>query len=205
MFGLTTDEYRFLNTLNTPEKVQDYLDSISFNFENEGETCMSPRRTLHEKKAHCLEGAMVAAVALMIQGHKPLILNLKVGEGDDDHAVALFKVNGLWGAISKTNHSVLRYRDPVYASVRELAMSYFHEYFLPHTGEKSMKAYSKIINLRKFGTKWITQDGDLWDIAKSIFEEDHTHVIPASNKKYIRNASAVEIKSASIPEWEKRK
>jgi hypothetical protein len=202
MFHLTKEEEKFLHRLNTPDKIQNYLDSIPFNFETEGETCMSPRRVMREKKAHCIEGAMVAAVALFLSGHKMLILNLKVEQGDYDHVVTLFNKNGYWGAISKTNHAVLRYRDPVYATVRELAMSYFNEYFLLGDGRKTMKGFSDVINLRKFGTRWITQEGDLWNIAESIFDSKHTEVVPKVNANYIRSASEIEKESASISEWE---
>lgn len=201
MFGLNKTEVAFLKKLNTPNRIQDYLDSISFNFETEGETCMSPRRVLREKKANCIEGAFLAAVALLLAGKKPLILSLKVDPRDDDHVVALYSENGHWGAISKTNHAVLRFRDPVYASIRELAMSYFHEYFLNATGEKTMKGFSDCINLRKFGTKWITSEEELWAIAKDIYYAKHTSVVPSVINKNLRKATSLERKSASIAEW----
>lgn len=198
MYRLSKQEESFLRSLNTPSKVQDYLDSLPFNFEKKGETCMSPKRVLKEKKAHCIEGAMLAATAFMLQGRKPLLLNLKVDRKDYDHIVTLFKENGYWGAVSKTNHAVLRYRDPVYRSVRELAMSYFHEYFLSRDGEKTMKGYSGPINLRRFGTKWIAQEKDLWDIAEIIFDYPYASVIPGKNRKLIKNATSLEREAASI-------
>lgn len=198
MYGLSKEEERFFRSLSTPGKVQEYLDSLPFNFEKRGETCMSPRRVLREKKAHCIEGGMFAAVALMLQGRKPLLMNLKVDKRDEDHIVALFKENGYWGAVSKTNHAVLRYRDPVYRSVRELAMSYFHEYFLVKDGSKTLRGYSKPINLRKFGSKWITSEDDLWDIAEVIFDGKHELVIPKKNINLIRNATLLERSAAKI-------
>lgn len=198
MLQLTRAEETFLKKLNTPSKIQDYLDSIPFNFEERGETCMSPRRVLQEQKAHCIEGAMLAAVALSLTGRKPLLLNLKVNKRDDDHVVALFQENGYWGAISKTNHAVLRYRDPVYKSIRELAMSYFHEYFLTSTGEKTMLGYSQPINLMKFGTSWITADDDVWDIAESIYNAEYASIIPPLNKKNLQPASVLERKAAKV-------
>ena len=159
---------------------------------------MSPRRVLQEKKAHCIEGALLAATALWLQGRKPLLLNLKVDKEDDDHIVALFKENGYWGAISKTNHAVLQYRDPVYKTIRELAMSYFHEYFLVTNGKKTMQGYSKIISMKKFGEKWVVEEKDLWDIAAIIYDSPHTMCVSKENKKYIRKASDIEIIAASI-------
>lgn len=203
MFELNKTEIAFLKKLNTPNRIQDYLDSVPFNFEKEGDTCMSPRRVIREKKAHCIEGAMLAATALMLSGRKPLVLNLKVDAEDYDHIVTLYSENGYWGAISKTNHAVLRFRDPVYKSVRELAMSYFHEYFLISSGKKTMQGFSPAINLRKYGTKWITLEEDLWDIARDIFYSKHLPSIPEKNKKLIRKASLLEMKSASISESKK--
>lgn len=205
MLGLSKAEEAFLKQLNTPNRIQDYLDSVPFNFEEKGETCMSPRRVLREKKAHCIEGAMLASVALLLSGRKPLILNLKVGADDYDHIVALYSENGYWGAISKTNHAVLRFRDPVYASIRELAMSYFHEYFLVTNGQKTMKGFSSPINLRKYGTRWITSEADLWNIAEDIYDGKYSSSIPDKNKKKLRRASTLEKKTASMPEWKKQR
>src|SRR3989338_6552129 len=127
MFGLSKKELAIFKKLNTPIKIQDFLDKIPMNWEKKGETYFSPRRALEARKMHCLEGAIFAATALWLQGEKPLLLDLKA-KGDDDHVVALYRRNGYWGAISKTNHAALRFRDPVFKTLRELAVSYFHEY-----------------------------------------------------------------------------
>lgn len=196
---------RLRKNFSSPEKVQDFLDAISFNFETEGQTCMSPVRTLREKTADCLEGALLGAAVMWAHGEVPYIMNLKVRAGvdDDDHAVTLFKRNGYWGAISKTNHSVLRYRDAVYKTPRELAMSYFHEYFLNKDGTKIMVGYSKPIDMRKFGDAWLTDEHDLWDIAETIFDAPHVETIPKKNKRYMRKASSLERKAAGIPHCKK--
>jgi hypothetical protein len=202
MFGLSSKEESFLRKLSTPAKIQDYLDSIPFNYERNGETCMSPKRVLREKKAHCIEGAILACTAFMLSGRKPLILNLKVDRShDDDHIVVLFQEHGYWGALSKTNHAVLRYRDPVYKNIRELAMSYFNEYFLASDGKKTMRGFSRPINLRRFGTTWIAQESDLWNIAEHIYSSPHTNVIPNENRRFIRKAGEVEKRAAKISEW----
>lgn len=202
MFGLTNKELGTLKKLNTPSKVQEYLDSLPFNKEVSGETCMSPRRVLREKKAHCIEGAMLACAAFMLAGRRPLLLNLKVAKGDDDHVVALFKENGYWGAVSKTNHSVLRYRDPVYKNIRELAMTYFHEYFLASTGKKTMLGYSRPVSMMRFGVSWIGEEGDLWDIAEYVYDSFHYRVVPEKNRKFLRKATPIERKASSLPQWE---
>jgi hypothetical protein len=198
MLGLTKQEERFLKKLNTPSKIQEYLDTLPFNHEKDKETCKSPRRTLRDKNAHCMEGALLAACALLVAGEKPFLLSIKVKQSDDDHVVALFKRNGYWGAISKTNHAVLRFRDPIYKTIRELALSYFHEYFLTKSGEKTMIGYSRPINLLRYGKSWITEEDDLWDISESIFYAKHTPIVPLNNKRYIRKATMLERKAANI-------
>lgn len=182
----------------TPEKIQDLLDSFPINHEKCAETCRSPKSVLEHNEAHCLEGALLAAAALWQIGERPLLLNLKVGRGDWDHAVALFKRNGLWGAISKTNHATLRYRDPVYKNVRELAMSYFHEYNLD-SGRKTMIGYSRPFSLARFGKDWINADEDLWNIADALRDSPHTLVIPKGLK--LRPTSLLERKMSVMVEW----
>jgi hypothetical protein len=205
MFGLSKEELAVLKKLSTPQKIQDYLDALPQNHEKGGDTYLSPRRVLREQKAHCIEGALLAAVALWLQGERPLLLDLKTLdiEIDSDHVVALYKKNGYWGAISKTNHAVLRYRDPVYKTVRELALSYFHEYFLVTNGQKTLRSYSRPVSLKRFGTKWITSEDDLWHIAEALDTVTHFPLIPTGNERHIRSASLVERTAGSIPEWDK--
>lgn len=202
---LALADIKILSRLNTPQKIQDFLDSLPINHESGGETCMSPSRVIKEKKAHCIEGAMLAATALWLQGEKPLIMSLKVSRGDYDHIVAIYKKNGHWGAISKTNHSVLRFRDPVYRTVRELALSYFHEYFLISNGKKTMRGYSMPINMKRFGKNWVKAEDDLWDIGNAIFNSPHIQVVPKKNEKHIRTAHPLERRAASLREWSKNK
>ena len=198
---LTKEELSILRGLSTPQKIQDYLDTLPVNFEKAGDTCMSPRRVLREQKAHCIEGAMVAAVALWLRGEKPLLLDLKTIKGDDDHVVALYRRGSLWGAISKTNHTTLRFRDPIYRTVRELAASYFHEYFLNSNGVKTLRSHSGAFNLTKFGTDWITSEDDLWNITLALDSSRHYILFPTENSGYIRNADEMERKAGEITEW----
>ncbi len=166
---------------------------------------MSPRRVLKARRAHCLEGAMLAACALWFQGEKPLLLDLKTHKKDQEHVVALFKKNGYWGAISKTNHAVLRYRDPIYESVRELALSYFHEYFLNSNGQKTLESYSTPFDLSSLGDTWVTEESDLWHISKRLDRIRHFPIVPKKNKRYLRAASHVEREAGKITEWKKKK
>jgi len=186
-----------LKKLNTPEKIQDFLNTLKFNFERNGETCMSPKRVLENKTAHCFEGALFAAAALEAHGRKPLLLDLKASSRDDDHVVALFKIKGRWGAVSKTNHAVLRYREPVYASVRELAMSYFHEYFLPD-GTKTLKSFSKPFDLSKQKIDWKISNKNLFVLTRALDKSPHTQIVPKGLK--LRKADRIEIKAGEIVE-----
>ena len=124
--GLTPAEYRTLARLSTPPKIQAFLDAIPQNFEIGGQTCLPVREVLRQRRAMCIEGAMLAACALWVNGDPPLLFDLKA-KGDYDHVVAIYRRGGCWGALSKTNSVPLRGRDPVYRNLRELAMSYFHE------------------------------------------------------------------------------
>ncbi len=205
MFGLSREELAVLKKLNTPNKIQDFLDALPLNYEKNGDTCRSPRTALLEGKAHCIEGALIAATALWLQGEKPLLLDLKTIDIDidPDHVVALYKKNGYWGAISKTNHAVLRFRDPIYKTVRELALSYFNEYFLATTGQKTLRSYSRPFSLERFGTEWITSKEDLWHIAEALDESPHFSLVPKNHQRHLRPASPVERTASSIPEWNK--
>ena len=142
-------EIKLFKKLNSPQKIQDYLNSLKFNFERRGETCFSPRFVIKNKTAHCMEGAMLAAAVLEFYGEPPLVLDLRSIKGDFDHVITVFKKYGCFGAISKTNHGILRYREPIYKTIRELALSYFHEYFLKN-GKKTLREYSELLDLRYF-------------------------------------------------------
>lgn len=200
MFGLDKKELLALRKLSSPIKIQDFLDSVPLNWEKKRETYMSPRRALRENKMHCLEGALVAAVALWLRGQKPLLLDLKAN-GDDDHVVALYKKNGYWGSISKTNHSTLRFRDPIYKNLRELSLSYFHEYFNDRNGKKSLRSYSDPYDLTKLGTSWITAEEDLDLIAEILDGLPHHSLCPAQNSRFIRLADTMERRAGKLIEW----
>lgn len=203
---LSKKEVSIVKKLNTPNKVQDFLDKMPFNFEKKGETYMSPRRMLREVVAHCFEGALLATLCLSYYGYENYLLDLKVKESaktDSDHTLCVFKIGRFWGAISKTNHSVLRWRDPIYRNVRELAMSYFHEYFLDN-GEKTLSSYSKPFDIwKRFGTKWVTAEEDLDKIAEALDWSPHLNFTPKQNKKYIRPAGKTEIKGAAVVEYKR--
>lgn len=198
--GLQHTKWQVLKRLSTPSKIQDYLNGLPFDFAPGDEMDRSVAGTLKAKKTDCAGGAILAAAALWVHGHKPLLLDLQVASPDFDHVVALFKVGDKWGAISKTNHAVLRYREPVYESVRELAMSYFHEYFLP-SGKKTLRGFSKPFDLSKYGTKWFTDPETLLDIIYDLDHSAHTEIISAREAKKLRKADPIEIKAGEITEY----
>jgi hypothetical protein len=205
--GLGHKYYKLLKRLNTPAKVQDFLNSLPFNFENRGDTNSSVEETLKRGSAQCFEGALVAAAALWIQGHKPLLLDLKALRPDFDHVVTIFRQpptgESGWGAISKTNHAVLRYREPVYKSVRELAISYFHEYFL-NNGRKTLRSFSEPFNLSKGifdTTNWLTSKENLAELAHKLDRSPHIQILTAKQIKNLRKADEIEIKAGNITEY----
>lgn len=202
MLSLNQNEKKIFSKLNTPRKVQDHLEAIPINFEKDGETCISPRRVIAENRAHCIEGAIFAAAAFMFNGEKPLLMELKSVNRDDDHVLALFRRAGRWGAISKTNHAVLRYREPIYRNIRELAISFFHEYFLDD-GKKTMRSYSEPLNLLRFGTKWVTANENLWYIAEALDDSCHKDIMTRSQISSLRSADPIEIKAGKLTMWQR--
>ncbi|MBI2484972.1 hypothetical protein HYW18_02395 [Candidatus Uhrbacteria bacterium] len=198
----TSGECRLLQSLSTPAKVQDYVNALPFNFERQADTCRSPRGVMRHKEAHCLEGAMFAALALRFHGHRPLLLDLEASGKDDDHVVALFQQHGCWGAISKTNHAVLRYREPVYRTLRELALSYFHEYFLQKGGRKTLRTFSRPVSLTRFDRKnWMTSEGDVWFVRDHLYTIPHTPLLSRSQIETLRPADRIERCAGEVTEW----
>jgi len=191
-----------MKSLNTPAKVQDFLNSLKFNFEEKEETLKSPILTLRALRAHCIEGAILGAYILSLHGFKPLILHLQTIKEDFDHVIVPFKQYGFWGALSKTNHAVLRYREPIYKNIRELIMSYFHEYFLSN-GRKTLRKYSKPLNLNMFKKGWEKEENNLWVIDKKLDKIKHYDIAPKIVFKNLRKADKVEIKAGNIVEFKK--
>src|ERR1035441_9626873 len=176
-YGFDAGETRVLKALKTPERIQRFLDTeIAYNKEPDGATLRSPRRVLRDKVAHCMEGALLAAAALRVQGFPPLLLDLEAVR-DDDHVLAIFKQHGHWGAIAQSNFTGLRFREPVYRTLRELAISYFEHYY-NLGGEKTLRNYSRPVDLRRFDPLgWMTAEDDVWLIAEYLTEISHTPLL----------------------------
>ena len=175
-FNLNPQEYRLLRSLTTPHKIQKYLDDLPYNKERDGETCRTPRRVLRDQTAHCFEAALFGAAALRVNGRPPLILDLE-SVRDDDHVIAIYRDHNCWGAIGKSNYAGLRFREPVYRSLRELVMSYFEHYYNLQ-GEKTLRAYSRPVNLKRFDSiSWMTSEQDVWVIPEYLTTISHTPIL----------------------------
>ena len=197
--GLTPAEFAVLRRLSSPRKIQDFLYALPANFEIGGQTCLSVREVLRRRRAHCLEGAMVAACALWVHGEPPLLLDMRA-ERDFDHVVALFQRGGCWGAISKTNPPVLRWRDPVYRSLRELAMSYLHEY-ANQRGQKTLRSYAGPFDLRRIEPKlWVTNGKNCWDVGEILDELPHWTLVTKKQARMLRLRDAMERKAGDLLE-----
>lgn len=173
---LSPTERQVFRKLTTPAKIQRFLDDLGYNLEPNGVTCYSPRRVLRERVAHCMEGALVGAAALRFLGFPALLVDLE-GIRDSDHVLAVYKLNQGWGAVAKSDYSGLRSREPVYRTIRELAMSYFEHYFNPK-GEKTLRTCSRTVDLKRFDQRgWIGAEEDVWYIPEYLCEVPHQDVL----------------------------
>jgi hypothetical protein len=203
MFGLDKKTLKLLKSLNTPAKIQDFLNEIPINFEPDGDSFLSPMSVLEKRVCHCTEGAILAALALRVNGQEPLVVDLMASRNDFDHVITVFRKDGKWGAISKTNHAALRYREPVYDSIRELAMSYFHEY-LDKEGRKNLRSYSAPVNLKRFDKRsWMTSGEDIYYIPEYLVEVKHFPLVNPKQIRNLRRADAIEIEAGEITEWKR--
>ena len=171
---LTRSEQRIMARLMSPAKIQKFLDQTSYSTED---IYRCPLRVLRGCRAHCFDGAVFAAAALRRLGFPPLVLELVPNERDDDHLIALYKRDGLWGAVAKSNFVGLRFREPVFRSLREVVLSYFEQFFNV-AGEKTLRAYTLPLNLTAFDALgWTVNDEPLDQIAESLDKKRRISVI----------------------------
>jgi hypothetical protein len=172
--GLSAADLRTLRELKTPARIQKFIDALEYQY---ADTAGSPARVLRERKGHCMEGALVAAAALRLHGHPPLLMDLE-GVRDDDHVIALYREQGLWGGIAKSNFAGLRFRAPVYRTPRELAMSYFEHYY-NLCGERTLRSYSVPVNLKRLDDRhWMTAEEDVWCVPELLIAARHFPLFP---------------------------
>ena len=173
-FGLPPENLRELRGLKTPARIQRFIDALPYQY---ADTAWSPQRVLRERKGHCLEGALLAAAALRLNGRPPLLMDLE-GVRDDDHVVAIYSEYGLWGSIAKSNFAGLRFRAPIYRTFRELALSYFEHYYNLR-GERTLRAYSSPVNLERLDhLHWMTSEEDVWCVAEYLIAARHYPLFP---------------------------
>jgi hypothetical protein len=178
------EEIDLFSNLKKPNDIQRFLNGIKYNPEY---VTRSPRYVIEKQVANCFEGAIFAAAALRALGYKPLIVDM-MAQNDDDHVIALFKQNNCYGAIAKSNTTTLRFREPVYKTLRELVMSYFDFYFNT-LGEKSLHSYSNPVNLCKYDKyNWMTTEKDLEFIGNHLFKIHHHQILTPKLKRNLSYA-----------------
>lgn len=193
--GFTKGELAALRRLRTPAGVQRFLDKLPYHRAN---TAWSPRRVLRERTVHCLEGALFAAAALRVLGYPPLIVDLEAVHDDTDHVIAVFKKRGCWGAVAASNYNGLRYRVPVYRTLRELAMSYFEDYFDPR-GRRTLRTYSQPVDLSRFDRfEWMTTERPVWFIPEYLLTIPHTRLLTPVMERETGNVGKLLLAAAKL-------
>ncbi len=183
--GLTPREFAVLQRLETPQKIQAFLNSITINHEIGGETVLSVREVIRQRRSHCIEGAFLAACSLWVHGQPPLVMHLDCDLSDYPHVIAVFRQHRHWGAISKTNGVGLRYRDPIYRSLRELAMSYMHEYSNKQH-RKTLRSYSGAFDMRRLDPSlWVTSEAPCWEAHDRLAATRHYPLISRHQEKLL--------------------
>jgi hypothetical protein len=165
--GLSPRDRARLGRITTPAQVQTFLDSIPYSAEAR---YRSPLTAIRDRKAHCFDGAVLAAALLQRIGHPPLVLNMFPNERDDEHLIAPFQRHGAWGAVAQSNMVGLRYREPIHRTLRELMISYFEQYFNV-VSEKTLRTYTRPITLAQFDRQDWTTDDRTMDLIADRLEE----------------------------------
>jgi hypothetical protein len=170
----TKNERRMLGRLTTPFRLQSFLDELPYRSE---EIYRSPLRVLRDRRGHCFDGAVLAAAALWRMGYPPFILELLPNKRDDDHLLAVYRLEGCWGAVAHSNFTGLRYREPVFRTLRELVMSYFEEFYNLHR-EKTLRGFTSPVNLTAFDSHlWMTRDATMGEVAKRLDRVPHRRLL----------------------------
>jgi hypothetical protein len=198
--GLSPAEFAVLQRLDSPQKIQAFLFSLGQNFELDGDTCRTVRGVLETRRAHCIEGAMLAACAFWVHGEPPLLLDMRAVR-DFDHVVALFRRHGRWGALSKTNGIGLRSHDPVYGSLRELAMSYFHEY-ANRRDHKTLREYSIPFDLRRIDPAvWVNGTRNAWSVCEALDELRHFKLLDGRHLRAVTRRDPFERETGNLLQY----
>ncbi len=192
--GLSKAMATQLAGLRTPERIQDFVSQLRWNYQSDGPTALSVVGVLQEGHAHCIEGAFVAACALWLNGYPPFLIDLGAARGDVDHVMALFRRGRFWGAISKSNSPYLRYRDPIYRNLRELAVSFFPQYVKQR--RKTLRTYSVPVDLRRHDPAlWVTRDGFCHELVDVLTGARHFDILPAAMNAGLRPIDEIEARA----------
>jgi hypothetical protein len=186
--------------LRTPERIQDFVNTIPWNHESDGPTARSVVETLRADRAHCVEAALVAACGLWMAGDPPLLMDMGAARGDVDHVVALFRRHGCWGAISKSNSPFLRYRDPIHRTLRELAISFFSQYVKGR--RKTLRTYSVAVDLRRHDSAtWVTHPGFCHELVDTLTGSRHFAILPPGTALPLRPIDEIEARSNQLKDF----
>jgi hypothetical protein len=197
----TPAELRKLRSFKDPYGIQRFLDDTPYHL---ADTAWSPRRVLREQTSHCLEGAIFAAAGLRALGFPPLIIDFEA-QHDTDHVLAVFRVKGHWGAIAKSNYTGCRYREPVYRSLRELAMSYFNTYFNMR-GERTLRNFSLPVNLARFDHwEWMTSEEPIWFIPNYLCDIHHYKLLRPGMVEHLHRADQRLFQAETLGKAHKKK
>ena len=198
--GLTRAMTTRLAGLRTPERIQDFVSRLHWNHQADGPTALSVVGVLQQNHAHCIEGAFVAACALWLNGHPPLLIDLGAARGDVDHVMALFRRGRYWGAISKSNSPFLRFRDPIYRNLRELAISFFPQYVKRR--RKTLRTYSVPVDLRHHDPAlWVTRDGFCHEMVDVLTGARHFDILPADGQSKLRPIDEIEARANLLRDY----
>ena len=198
--GLTRAMATRLAGLRTPERIQDFVSRLRWNYQTDGPTALSVVGVLRQDQAHCIEGAFVAACTLWLNGYPPLLIDLGAARGDVDHVMAIFRRGRYWGAISKSNSPFLRYRDPIYRNLRELAVSFFPQYVKRR--RKTLRTYSLPVDLRRHDPAlWVTRDGFCHEMVDVLTGARHFNILPADGQSKLRPIDEIEARANTLRDF----
>jgi hypothetical protein len=188
--ALNTQQRRLMDRLDSPARIQEYLETLTYSADP---FYRCPLRVLNDGQAHCFDGALFAAAALRRIGYPPLILDMIPNERDDDHLLALYNIDGYWGAVAKSNFVGLRFREAIHRNLRELVLSYFEQYYNVER-EKTLRGYTVALDLTRFDdVNWMTEDAHLERIANKL---DQIRSFSLLTPAMARRLSAVDERSA---------
>lgn len=192
--GWTKAEARLVDALDTPFKIQSFLDATEY---SDDPIYRSPRRVMRDRKAHCVDGALFACACLRRHGRPPLVLDM-TAENDDDHFLAVVRAGRFLGAVAKSNFVGIRFREPLFRTVRELSLSYFEDYYNT-AGEKTLRGHSALVDLSRFdAARWETEDAGIEAITEAIGRMRHTPLLTPAQRRALSPVDPLRLKAGLL-------